>query len=240
MKAILYIGHGTRSKKGADEAKAFIEKVKNQIDVPIQEISFLELAEPSIEESFNRCVEKGATEITVVPLFLLAMGHIKRDIPQVLSHLQEKYPLIQVNVRDPFGIQGEILDAVAELIRRTAVTVEPEDSLLIIGVGSSDPVIHENFSEISSGLQERLGVKHVSACYLAVAEPRFNEGLESITALTSGKVIVVPYLLFTGQLTAVISRAVQNRQKQGRQILHTGPLSGHKVIEDIVIDRATQ
>jgi sirohydrochlorin ferrochelatase len=191
-------------------------------------------------EGFTRCVERGATEITVVPLFLLAMGHIKRDIPHVLSDMQAKYPHIQVNVRDPFGVQGVILDAVAELIRVSSRTIAQEDSLLIVGVGSSDPVIHENFSDISRGLQLRLGVQHVSACYLAVAEPRFNEGLEEITALTSGKVIVVPYLLFNGQLTAVISGAVRKRQKQGQQILHTGPLSGHQVIEGIVVDRATQ
>lgn len=239
MKAILYIGHGTRSKKGAEEAKTFIQRVMGRVDVPIQEISFLELTEPLIGEGFMRCVERGATEITVVPLFLLVAGHIKQDIPLALFSLEAKYPHIQVNVKDPFGVQGEILDAVAELIRIIAVNLVPQDHLLIVGRGSSDPGIHADLWVIANGIRERLGIGHVSICYLAAAEPRLSEGLETITQRATGRIIVVPYLLFSGLLFAEVNKAVRKRQKKGQQILLTGPLSGHRVIEDIVIDRAT-
>ncbi|WP_342430899.1 sirohydrochlorin chelatase [Neobacillus sp. FSL H8-0543] len=240
MKAILYIGHGTRSKKGAEEAQSFFERVMERVDVPIQEISFLELTEPLIEEGFIRCVERGATTIEVVPLFLLAAGHIKQDIPQALSLLQEKYPQIEVNVKDPFGVQGGILDAVAELVRGSANRLKPQDRLLIVGRGSSDPGIHSDFAMIVTGIKKRLEIEHISVCYLAAAEPRFRKGLETISdCFDSGRVIVVPYLLFSGLLSTEVENEVRKRQKQGQQILHTGPLSRHRVIEDIVIERAT-
>src|SRR3954453_20419751 len=145
MKAILYIGHGTRSKKGAVGIRAFIERVKARIDVQIQELSFLELTEPLIEDGFKSCVQRGATEIDVVPLFLLAAGHIKRDIPEALTHLIAKYPTIPVKIKNPFGVQEDILEAVAELIRGSAGEIFPEDRFLIVGVASSDPDIHINF-----------------------------------------------------------------------------------------------
>ncbi len=239
MKAILYIGHGTRSKKGAEEAITFIKRVMGRIDVPIQEISFLELTEPLIEEGFKRCVERGATEITVVPLFLLAAGHIKQDIPRALSTLATKYPHICLHVKDPIGVQGEILDALSELVRVTAVNLVPEDRILIVGRGSSDPAIQTDFLEIADGLKKRLGIAQVSVCYLAAAEPRLSEGLETITQIAIGKVIVVPYLLFSGLLISEVNQKVRKLQDQGKEILHTGPLSGHRVIEDMVIDRAT-
>ncbi len=229
MKAILYIGHGTRSKKGAEEAQSFIERVMGRVDVPIQEICFLELTEPLIEEGFTTCVERGATTIEVVPLFLLAAGHIKQDIPQALSLLQEKYPQIQVNVQDPFGVQGGILNAIAELVRDSVNELEPRDRLLIVGRGSSDPAIHADFAMIAAGIKERLEIEHVSVCYLAAAEPRLREGLETISASSdTGRVIVVPYLLFSGLLIAEVDHEVRKRQKQGQQILHTGPLSRHR------------
>ncbi|MFL6556918.1 MAG: sirohydrochlorin chelatase, partial [Bacillus sp. (in: firmicutes)] len=106
MRGILYIGHGTRSKEGAAEANSFIHRVMERIDVSIQEMSFLELTEPSIEEGFRRCVIRGATEITVIPLFLLSAGHIKEDIPQALTSLQKRFPNIEVKIRNPFGVQG--------------------------------------------------------------------------------------------------------------------------------------
>ncbi len=239
MKAILYIGHGTRSKKGADEAKAFVSKVMGRIDVLVQEICFLELTEPSIEEGFGRCVERGATEITVVPLFLLAAGHIKQDIPLVLSSLQQRFPEIQVTVKDPFGVQGKILDAVADLVKETVGPFVREDRALIVGRGSSDPDIQSDFTLIANGIRERLGIKEVSVCYLAAAEPRLQEGFETIMKNADGIVIVIPYLLFSGLLTAEVTQEIRKWQKLGREIHYTGPLSSHRMIEDVVLERAT-
>ncbi|ETI70475.1 sirohydrochlorin chelatase [Neobacillus vireti] len=238
MKAILYIGHGTRSEKGAGEARAFIERVIGRIELPIQEISFLELTEPLIEEGFKRCVDRGATEIIVVPLFLLAAGHIKTDIPQALSFLQLRYPHIEVQVKDPFGVQEKILDAIADLVSDAAGAIEPQDRLLIVGRGSSDPGIHGNFAVIAEGIRKRLGINHVSVCYLAAAKPRLQEALQKICNKNDGKIIVAPYLLFSGLLIGEINQEMHKRQKQGYKILNTGPLTRHQIFEDIVIERA--
>lgn len=240
MKAILYIGHGTRSKEGAREAQSFIHRVIERINVEIQQISFLELTKPDIEEGFLRCVERGATEITVVPLFLLAAGHIKEDIPQALTSLCKRYPNINVNMRDPFGVQGKILDGIAEMVRKTVTDLSSQDSILIVGRGSSDKSIHTAFAAITTGIKERLGTNHVSVCFLAAAEPRLQEGLETISNHTVGKVIVIPYLLFSGLLLKEVDHMVRMRQKLGQQIIHTGQLSKHLVIEDIIIERATE
>jgi sirohydrochlorin ferrochelatase len=238
MKAILYIGHGTRSKKGAVEIRAFIDKVKARIDVRIQELSFLELTEPLIEEGFEKCVEQGATEIDVVPLFLLAAGHVKRDIPEALSSLIAKYPTIPVKIKNPFGVQEVILDAVAELIKDSAGEVCLTDRLLIVGVGSSDRDVHVNFGRIADGIGKRLGPEKVSVCYFAATEPRLSAGLEYISEGVLGRVIVVPYMLFSGLLLAELNKIVRTRQKEGQRILCTPALSSHSVIEDIVIERA--
>lgn len=240
MKAILYIGHGTRSIQGAEEAVSFIKRVMARIDVPIQEISFLELTNPGIEEGFMRCVGRGATEISVIPLFLLAAGHIKTDIPHALSSLGERYPTIQVHVIDPFGVQEKILEGIAELVRITAGELTPKDGILIVGRGSSDPDIHVAFAEIAKGIQDLLCAEQVSVCYLAAAEPRFQEGLEVITEKTSGRVIVIPYLLFSGLLLTEVSQVIHKRKNLGQQIIHTGPLSEHRVIADIIIERVSK
>lgn len=240
MKAILYIGHGTRSKIGAEEARSFIQRVMNRISIPIQEVSFLELTDPLIDDGFRRCVERGATDVTVVPLFLLAAGHIKEDIPNALSSLRERYPHVSIKVRDPFGVQDILLDGIAELVRETVTNLASNDSILIVGRGSSDPSIHSAFEEISFGIRQRLGVENVLVCYLAATEPRLDEGLETISKNASGNIVVIPYLLFSGLLLNEVSQKVRKKQNQGQLIVHTGQLSKHRVIEDIVIQRAME
>jgi sirohydrochlorin ferrochelatase len=231
MKAILYICHGTRSKKGSEEAKSFLNRVIERINISIQEISFLELTEPSIECGFKRCVERGASDITVVPIFLLAAGHIKEDIPLALAGLQKKYPKVQINVKNPFGVQEEILDAIAELVSIEAGGITEEDSMLIVGRGSSDPELHVSFKKITEGMKKRLQTRFISVSYMAAAEPNFHKGFEEALENTVGKVIVVPYLLFSGLLLNEINQKAKNKE----EVIVTGPLTRHRIIEDLVV-----
>lgn len=233
MKAILYIGHGTRSKKGAEEARVFLQRIIAIVNIPIQEISFLELTEPSIHEGFKKCIQKGATEITIVPIFLLAAGHIKKDIPEILTSLRNQYPNVKVTVKDPFGVQEEILDAIAELVRSESGILSPQDSLLIVGRGSSDPSIHYSFKLIANGIQNRLNAKQVSFCFLAAAEPTLHNGLETAIKQTSGRVIVIPYLLFSGLLLNEIDQMI----RKNSSIIRIAPLSKHRTIEQLVVNR---
>ena len=240
MRAILYVGHGTRSKKGAEEAKRFLQSVINEVNEPIQEISFLELTEPSIEEGFSRCIERGATSIDVVPIFLLTAGHMKHDIPDALRKLQEQYPHVAVNLLEAFGVQESILDATAELVRGTAGLLSAQDSVLLVGRGSSDAGIQRDFASIASGLQSRLGVERVNVCYLAAAEPSFADGLEQICHEAGGSIVVVPYLLFGGLLLSEVQSAVRKKQKAGVSIVAADALSRHTAIKELVVARASR
>lgn len=238
-KAILYVGHGTRSKKGAEEAKEFLGRVIGRVDAPIQEISFLELTEPYIPEGFERCMAKGATEITVVPIFLLTAGHIKEDIPEALEPLRVKYPEVCVEIAPAFGVQERIVEAISELVRAAVGKVDAADSILLVGRGSSDPAIHEAFAEIKTGLGLRLGVSRIEVCFLAATTPLFAEGIEEISSHAGGRVLVVPYLLFAGLLLSEVEREVRIRRRAGQDIWLMEPLSRHGVIQDIVVERAS-
>ena len=240
MRAILYIGHGTRSKKGADEAKAFLHRVMSDVKIEIQELSFLELTKPFIDEGFTRCVERGATSICVVPIFLLSAGHIKADIPDALKPLKEKYPHIPVDMAEPFGVRTDILNAMTELIKDTVPNLSPKDSILIVGRGSSDPTVHHNFAEIANGMRERLGVHVVNVCYLAATTPTFQDGIHQISETVKSRVIVVPYLLFEGLLLAEVRAEVQKRKKAGESVILTKALGKHQTMRKIIVKRAAE
>ncbi|MGV3264633.1 MULTISPECIES: sirohydrochlorin chelatase [Cytobacillus] len=238
MKAVLYIGHGTRSKKGAAEASLFIRSVMKKVDAPIQKLCFLELTEPDIEAGFEYCVHEGAEEIVIVPLFLLAAGHIKQDIPEALAPLIKKHPAITVRMADPFGVQDSILDAIAELAADEAQPIRSNDSLLIVGRGSSDPSILQSFNSIKRGISRRLGIRNVQVCYLAAAAPSFKDGLDSICNEARGRIIVIPYLLFSGLLLSEVVREVNKKIKAGSSVNLTDTLGKHVAIQNLVAEKA--
>lgn len=91
MQAILYIGHGSRVKAGNEELMAFVEKAKaKHPNINIQECCFLELAEPTIQDGVEACINKGATKIAVVPVLLLTAAHAKVDIPEAIDEMKKR------------------------------------------------------------------------------------------------------------------------------------------------------
>ncbi len=81
MKAVLYICHGSRLKTAKEEAIQFITSCMSRIEATIQEVCFLELANPSIEDGFRTCVKRGATEIIAIPGFFISGRSCKKRYP---------------------------------------------------------------------------------------------------------------------------------------------------------------
>ncbi len=59
MQGILYVFHGSRIPEAIDANVSFFQLVKEQIEVPLQEMCFLELAEPDISQGIERLVNQG-------------------------------------------------------------------------------------------------------------------------------------------------------------------------------------
>ena len=104
MQAVLYVGHGSRVRQGVLEAIQFIEQCKPSIEVPIQELCFLELAQPTIQEGIDLCVKQGATSIAVVPLLLLSAAHAKVDIPAEIAKSIIQHPHLHMTYSQAFGV----------------------------------------------------------------------------------------------------------------------------------------
>ena len=69
MKAILFIGHGSRLAEGNEEIRTFIQQMEPSIDNSyIVETCFLEFEAPNIPTGIAACVAKGATEIYAIPI----------------------------------------------------------------------------------------------------------------------------------------------------------------------------
>ncbi|MEY8349715.1 sirohydrochlorin chelatase [Bacillus cereus] len=206
MKAVLYVCHGSRLKEAKEEAIDFVSSCMNRVSAPIQELCFLELAQPDISEGFANCVRKGATDIVVVPVFLLAAGHVKEDIPNELQNMQDKHPHIAITYGNPFGVSASLVSATYE--GSGIKEYESGVTLLLVARGSSDLGTLQDMKRIASLFEKEEKVKKVEVCYLAAAEPRFEEKLKEVTKRKEENIVILPYLLFTGLLMKHIEREV--------------------------------
>ena len=114
MKILLLIAHGSRKQSANDEIATLAKRIENRGQFDAVVPAFLEIAEPDIHASVDRCVELGATQIIAVPYFLAAGKHVARDIPSELSCILAKYPDLDIRISPHIGDSDVMIDLVIE------------------------------------------------------------------------------------------------------------------------------
>jgi len=237
MQAVLYVGHGSRIKAGVEEATQFIERCKSLIDVPIQEICFLELAKPNIAAGIAMCVASGATHITVVPILLLTANHAKEDIPLEIETGMKKYADVSFTYGSAFGIQSKIIDSLNERMLEQRTAIANDASVLLVGRGSSDPAVKQDLTKIAQLLKEKYVLNQVDVCFLYGAKPSFDEALLKLKQGANGQVFIIPYLLFTGILMNDIEKKIAVQSAYNQELILCEHLGYHKNIREVLVEQ---
>ncbi|MDM5153015.1 sirohydrochlorin chelatase [Bacillus sp. DX1.1] len=206
MKAIVYIGHGSRLQKGNEQFIHFIQSVMKERNESIQKIAFLELTTPTIQDTITETITEGATEILIVPVLLFAAAHYKRDIPFEIRQIQKKYPHITFSVTSPFSTHPHMIELVVKRIRE--VMPRQGSEILLVGRGSSDSQPIYELQQIGTAVEQKLGMP-VSCSFLTKGTPSFADELKDITS-SAPHIYVMPYLLFTGLLLQKIKLHTKN------------------------------
>jgi sirohydrochlorin ferrochelatase len=240
MQAVLYVCHGSRIAKACEEAIAFVERCKATIDVPIQEICFIELAEPDIATGIDVCVQKGATRIVVIPILLLAAGHAKHDIPEEMAKAKQRYPHIDMVIGEPFGVHEKMIQIVTERIAEQSVPLDDDAMVLLIGRGSSDPDTRRDMTAIADRLREKANVSRVDICFLAAIRPTLEDGLYEASLSSYKNIFIVPYLLFTGVLMKTIEKKLRSLSSSDKQWVLCHYLGYHPLLQEIVKEKVSK
>ncbi|MEJ7472214.1 sirohydrochlorin chelatase [Staphylococcus saprophyticus] len=239
MRGVLYVSHGSRVPDAVNEATDFIDLVKAQVNVPLQETCFLELTSPNLAQGFQSLVDKGATEISVVPVLLLSAGHYYKDIPAEIEHSQQRYPNVHVSYGRPLGVQPRLTEILKQRIEESGVTPNSDAKVLIIGRGSYNPQTHIDISTIKTQLYEQIEIEDIETCYLAACKPAFKDALHSAVQTECSQIYIVPYLWFTGILDQQIIDTVTEYQND-KEIILCKRLGKHQHLQDALKARVEE
>jgi sirohydrochlorin cobaltochelatase len=93
-------------------------------------LAYLEFMSPSLPQAGAELAGAGCTRIELVPLFLGAGGHVRKDLPLLIAQLQQAWPGLQVNLAPAVGEVDSVVQAMAEaalarLPTSPAATAEP-------------------------------------------------------------------------------------------------------------------
>lgn len=112
-RGLLLFAHGARDSRWSLPFEDIADRVRERApQVPV-ELCFLEFMTPGLVDGGNKLVAAGCTRIDVVPLFLGAGGHVRKDIPLLLAELAQAHPGIQWELRPAIGEIDSVIEAMA-------------------------------------------------------------------------------------------------------------------------------
>ena len=116
-RGVLLFAHGARDPRWALPFEAVAERLRarlaGQSPPPRVALSFLEFMQPGLIEAGTALAESGCLAVEVVPLFLGAGGHVRKDLPALLDTLRSLHPQVVWTLRPAVGESAEVIEAMA-------------------------------------------------------------------------------------------------------------------------------
>ena len=116
MTAILFFCHGSRDPNWRVPFDAILADFRGMHAAKLSELAFLEFMQPDFAASVASLVAQHATQIRVIPLFLAAGAHTRKDLTALIEEAQVKHPDVRFTVAPPIGEVDSIRAAISSWV----------------------------------------------------------------------------------------------------------------------------
>lgn len=120
-RALILFAHGARDPEWARPVQAVAGRLQVQNPDLAIVVGFLEFMTPTLAEAIaqvNDLAPGAPVNIDILPFFIAQGGHLKQEVPVLLSQIQQQYPNVQLRLLPPLGELPTVQDAMAEAISR--------------------------------------------------------------------------------------------------------------------------
>jgi sirohydrochlorin ferrochelatase len=201
-RSVLILGHGSRRPVANAQFEALVARFRaRRPDLDVGH-AYVELARPLLAEGLAS-LARSSDRVTLLPLFLFAAGHVKRDVPEGLEEARAAFPAVRFDAAGELGVDPAMIAIALDRAAGRVPLRGPEAAetvLLTIGRGSLDAEANGDFYKLSRMVAERGGFARPELCFIAVADPLLPEALERAALARPKRLLVLPYFLFEGLL----------------------------------------
>ena len=117
-RGLLLFAHGARDPRWALPFEDVARRVREaDPGVPVA-LSYLEFMSPGLVEAGTALAAQGCSRVEVLPLFLGAGGHVRKDLPALLGELRQAHPGVQWLLRRAIGEDDAVIESMARAALR--------------------------------------------------------------------------------------------------------------------------
>ena len=109
----MLFAHGARDPRWAEPFDEVARRVGLAEPAAAVQLAFLEFMTPTLREAGDLLAAAGCVRVDVVPLFLGAGGHVRKDLPLLLDELGAAHPGVQWRLQPAIGQADRVIEAMA-------------------------------------------------------------------------------------------------------------------------------
>jgi sirohydrochlorin cobaltochelatase len=113
MRALILLADGSSDPGWIEPFSRLRRRVATLAAETLVMLAYLEHTEPSFAEAADVLTGAGATEITVVPLFLGPGIQVRTDVPRLVDEAATRHPQVKWTLKPFVGDAPEVMDAIA-------------------------------------------------------------------------------------------------------------------------------
>ena len=117
--AIVLFSHGSRDPLWRAPLEAVAARIAAQHPDRLVICTYLELCAPSLADGADQLIAQGATQVTVVPLFLGTGKHAREDLPGLVQAMRNRHPDVLFHVQVAIGEDPRMTALMAEIACET-------------------------------------------------------------------------------------------------------------------------
>lgn len=115
LRGLILLAHGARDAAWARPFEDVAQRVREGNPALLVRNAYLEFMAPNLVDAGQGLAEAGCTTVQVLPVFLGAGGHVRKDVPLQLSTLMDRHPQIDWQLRPAVGESPLLVAALAQI-----------------------------------------------------------------------------------------------------------------------------
>lgn len=124
MRGLLLFAHGARDPAWSGPFEAVAARCREARPAQPVALAFLDFMAPRLPEAGAQLAAAGCTAVDVLPLFLGAGGHVRKDVPVLMAQLQAGHPEVRWVLHPAAGQADAVIEAMARVALEAALLPE--------------------------------------------------------------------------------------------------------------------
>lgn len=231
MTVLLGVAHGSKDPGAQDVVTALLDGVQSRRPGLTAEAAFVDNASPSIRNALRALVDRGVSDVIVVPLLLTAASHVKTDIAGSVQQARAEHPGLRLRTARPLGPHPLLVEVLAGRLADAGVVDGP---VVLVAGGSLDPDANASVAATARLLYEGRDFDSVDVAFASTTGPTVAQALDRLRLLGFRRIAVARYFLGPGRLPDAVAR---DAGRADVDAVVSAPLGAAPELEQLVLER---